>query len=327
MDALSRDRRARMAIPFSIALAMVTLTAVLLAACGDVPAPKLTSTPIPYNPTQGPITVLTPTTMPIAPAEEGPEIRDAGVGSAGVSNPTQAGLAAEGQPEQDLPTSTPRATQAHFPMMIGTSDGLLLAGDYYSAALRPAPGILLLHEGGKDRHDWEPLTSLLQNAGYAVLAIDLRGYGDSGGTPDWMLARDDVKAALSQLGELPSVDPGNLIVIAAGIGANLGLNACAESAGCMAAVLLSPGLDYQGISTSNAMVLMGSRAVLIAASDSDDNNPADSIMLDGMAQGTHRLDIYPGAVHGTDLLTTEPSLVGLIVEWLAATVPPPALAS
>jgi len=319
VDALSRNTWARIAIMTVIALAMLTL-----AACGDVPAPPLTATPVPYNPTQGAVIILTPTTIPLAPIEEGPGISESGVGSAGVSNPTQAGLAAEGQPEQDLPTSTPLATQAHFPMMIGTTDGLLLAGDYYSAVRQPAPGILLLHGGGHDRGDWEPLTSLLQNTGYAVLAIDLRGYGDTGGTPDWTLATNDTAMALSQLGELPSVDAGNLIVIGAGIGANLGLKACAESAGCVASVLLSPGLDYQGITTPDAMMLMGPRPVLIAASDSDDNNPADSIMLDGMAQGTHRLEIYPGAVHGTDLLGTEPSLVGLIVEWLAVMVPPPA---
>ncbi len=303
-------------------VALFTGAALLIAACGTS-SPEPTATPVRSNPTQGALLILTPTTIPLAPIEEGAGVGAPGVGAAGVSNPTQAGLAAEGEPAQPLPSVTPQPTQERFPMTIGAADGLLLQGSYYSAAQRPAPGVLMLHDGGSDRHVWDDLAQQLQRAGYAVLAIDLRGYGDTGGVPDWSRAPADVAAALTQLGELPGISPGRLIVVGAGIGANLGLNACADRVGCAAAVLLSPGLDYLGITTADAMTRMGQRAVLIVASENDDNNPADSVTLDGLARGAHRLVIYPDAGHGTELFGTQPDLIPLIAEWLVAQVPLP----
>lgn len=307
-----------------IAASVIALLA--LAACGT-PAAEPTATPQRFDPTQGAVLLLTPTTLPIAPVEEGPAIGAPGVGAAGVSNPTQAGLAAEGQPAQDLPTVTPQPTLARFPMQVGAPDGLLLHGDYYSAAQRPAPGVLLLHQGGSDRAAWADLAAQLQAVGYAALALDLRGYGATGGSPDWTLARGDATAALAYLGDLPGVDPNRLIVVGAGIGANLGLNACADAPGCGAAVLISPGLDYLGVTTADAMARMNQRPVLIISGEGDDNNPADSITLDSLARGPHRLVIVPAAAHGTALLQADPTLLNLVAEWLAGSVPPPALES
>jgi hypothetical protein len=117
------------------------------------------------------------------------------------------------------------------------------------------------------------------------------------------------------LAGLPGIDASNVIVIGASIGANLGLNACADYAGCPGVVLLSPGLDYRGVSTAEAMARLGTRGVLIVASENDNNNPSDSITLDSMAAGTHRLVIYPSAGHGTDMLTAEPGLSEIILNW------------
>ena len=86
-----------------------------------------------------------------------------------------------------------------------------------------------------------------------------------------------LRAALRQLAELPGINPAQLIVIGAGIGANLGLNACVDQPGCVGMVLLSPGLDYRGITTAEAMARLTARPVLITASENDDNNPADSL--------------------------------------------------
>ena len=300
--------------------ALFGLVMVALAACAEeAPAPTATidwPTPLPPLP-------VSPTVNPVAPIEEGPQIHDPALGAPGVNNPTQAGLAAEGQPERDLPTVTPLPTQPLLPMMISAADGLVLRGTLYGAAVRPAPGVLLVHMRSRDRTSWEPLATRLQAAGYAVLAIDLRGYGETGGAADWSLAQADVRAALAQLAGLPGINAGQLVVIGASIGANLGLNACADQPGCTAVVLLSPGLDYRGITAADALARMGARPVLIAASENDDNNPADSVTLDGMAGGDHQLVIYPAAGHGTDMFAAQPDLIDLIAEWLRARIPPP----
>jgi pimeloyl-ACP methyl ester carboxylesterase len=296
------------------------LWTLLAAACGEV-----SPTPTPTYDSPPPAIPASPTVNPVAPVEEGPQIRDQAADAPGVSNPTLAGLAAEGQPDRDLPTVTPQPTQAQLPMLISASDGLVQRGTFFGPDVRPAPGVLLVHDRGRDRTTWAELAARLQAAGYAVLAVDLRGYGETGGGVNWPLAQDDVRAMLRQLAVLPGINHTQLAVIGAGIGANLGLNACADQVGCAGVVLLSPGLDYRGITAAEAIARMGSRPVLIVASENDDNNPADSITLDGMVAGDHRLVIYPAAGHSTDMFAAEPGLLDLIVEWLRTRFPPPVL--
>lgn len=289
--------------------------ALALAACGEeAPDP----TPTHAGPTPAPSLAPSPTVDPVLPSGDGE-----GGAVIGASNPTQAGLAAEGQPDQDLPTNTPPPTQALLPMTISASDGLIIQATYYSAPIRPAPGVLLVPMEGTGREVYAALAERLQAAGYAVLAVDLRGYGDTGGDPDWTLAPADVRDALDMLADFPGVNRGQLAVVGASTGANLALNTCADFAGCNAAVLLSPGLDYHGITTAGAMARMGQRAVLIVAGENDGNNPADSITLDSAATGDHRLEIYPNAGHGTDMLAAQPGLADGIVAWLLPRVPPP----
>lgn len=293
-----------------------------VAACGDVSSdPTATD----HGPSLLPVLAASPTVNPVAPIEEGPQIRDQAADAPGVSNPTLAGLAAEGQPDQDLPTVTPQPTQAQLPMLISAGDGLVLRGTFFGPDVRPAPGILMVHDRERDRTTWDDLAARLQAAGYAILTIDIRGHGKTGGAVNWLLAQADVRAALSQLALLPGVNHTQLVVIGAGIGANLGLNACADQTGCAGVVMLSPGLDYRGITTAEAMARLGSRPVFIAASENDDNNPADSITLDRMASGDHQLVIYPAAGHSTDMFAVEPGLFDLITGWLITRFAPPVL--
>lgn len=312
----AQHRRAPRVTAFPLAALLI---AIPLAACGTESAPAPTETPQPALP----LLAASPTTDPRPPVIEGAAIHNPVYGEAGVSNPTQASLAAEGQLAQDMPTITPRPTQAELPMVISANDGLVLQATYYSAPARPAPAVLLLHQRGRDRTTWDALALRLQATGYAVLTVDQRGHGETGGAEDWSLAQEDARDALALLSELPGVAPGQIVVIGASIGANLGLNACAGLPGCAAAVLLSPGLDYRGITTAGAMAQLGARPVLIVASEGDANNPADSITLDSMAAGDHQLIILPDAGHGTDMLGAVPDLGERIVTWLVAHIPPP----
>jgi pimeloyl-ACP methyl ester carboxylesterase len=66
-----------------------------------------------------------------------------------------------------------------------------------------APAVLFLHGGGQTRHSWGAATTLLAEAGFYALTIDLRGHGDSDWSPDgdYDLAgmRDDIFDILAQL--------------------------------------------------------------------------------------------------------------------------------
>src|SRR5579862_3800021 len=63
---------------------------------------------------------------------------------------------------------------------IKASDGIVLKASYFSPG-RPGPAMLLLHQCNMDRHAWDGLAKDLADAGFHVLTVDYRGYGDSGG--------------------------------------------------------------------------------------------------------------------------------------------------
>jgi alpha-beta hydrolase superfamily lysophospholipase len=63
------------------------------------------------------------------------------------------------------------------PVAMPTPDGWTIRANYY-----PAPqdrAVLLVHGGRYTKESWEPYTSVLGSAGFAVMALDLRGYGAS----------------------------------------------------------------------------------------------------------------------------------------------------
>ncbi len=288
------------------------IIAALLAACqqDDTPADP-TRTPTP------PILAASPTVDPILPTN------DPYSGAAvGLSNPTQAGLAAEGEPEIPLPTRTPGQPQATLPVVITVADGLALRGTLFNPAYRPAPIVVLLPEERLDRSSWDALAARLQADGYAVLTVDLRGYGETGGRVDWSLAPADIQAVLELIKQLSGIDPARLTLVGSSISANLALRGCADVSYCHSVVLLSPGLDYRGLTAADAMARLGARPVLIIASQNDENNPGDSVALDGMATGAHQLILYPAAGHGMAMFTAEPATLDTIVNWIKATNPP-----
>ncbi len=221
--------------------------------------------------------------------------------------------------EQSTVTPTPAPTQASIPMQFVMSDGLNIIGTFWGAPSRPAPAVLLLHTLGGRKEDWLPFAARLHDAGYNVLAIDLRGYGATGGQPDWTKAPNDVGSIFGRLSKLPGVETYRVSIVGADIGANLALVACADIPDCRSVVLLSPALDYQGVKTADAMTKYGNRPVLIAASRDDAPSGSDSAALDKLAKGQHRLLIYEGKVNGLALITAQPNLGEIVIRWLGDT--------
>jgi predicted esterase len=96
-------------------------------------------------------------------------------------------------PDKTAPgkTNTPpaknAATASVEPLVTYTFDGVRIDGDYYPVPEtkgKTAPCIILVHAVGlknvnASRADWGKLPAKLQSQGYAVAAIDLRGYGKS----------------------------------------------------------------------------------------------------------------------------------------------------
>lgn len=286
----------RSEIASAMIFALFTVSVFILAACGG---PATTPTPSPLPPLPA-----SPTANPLVPTTDPDE-------SLGVNEPTAASVASGGD-VGSMPFP------AEEPFEAAADDGLRLRGTLYRASVEPAPAVLLLHMLDGRSGDWLPLITPLQQAGYTVLAMDLRGHGSTRGTQDWNLARQDVAVLLAALCAVDGVDANRVGVVGASIGANLALTGCAADALCRTAVLLSPGLDYRGVTTAGPMAALGERPVLIVASSEDRESADSSRTLDGLAQGEHRLVMYDGAGHGTRMFGPQPGLIQTILDWLGA---------
>ncbi len=204
--------------------------------------------------------------------------------------------------------------------LYGEDDQATLVADFYPTA-EPAPVLLLLHMLNSNRGAWEPLIPDLRAAGYAILNIDMRGHGASGGTRVWDSTIADMQGWVDWLAAEGRLSEPGLAVIGGSIGANVALISCAETETCRGAVALSPGLDYRGVMPESALVdgLADRSALLVAAqNDSSSSTAIRQMFLNAKGDITARL--YPGRAHGTRLFDSDYASVSrLILGWLDET--------
>ncbi len=201
-----------------------------------------------------------------------------------------------------------------------TADSVTLTGTFYVSPKTGSPAVAMLHMAGGQRGDWDTLARQLQTAGYSVLTLDLRGHGGSQGQREWSKMTQDAAAAYAWLANRPEVNRAAIGFVGASIGANLSLNLAAGEPGVKTLVLLSPGLDFEGIKTEGPLQAYGPRPLLLIAS-SEDKESADAVVaLDKLALGKHTLKVYDGQGHGTRMLGRQNGVEELILDWLKETL-------
>jgi len=134
-------------------------------------------------------------------------------------------------------------------------DGIALKASYFPAA-RPGPGLLLLHACNRDRSSWNGLATAAAARGFHVLALDFRGYGQSGGTKSddprqqqWIAEREwpaDIDAAYGWLTSQAGVDKTRIGAAGASCGVDQAVQLARRHAEVRTVVLLSGGLTASG---------------------------------------------------------------------------------
>ncbi len=216
-----------------------------------------------------------------------------------------------------LADDTPKAVE------FNTQDGVAIRGVYYPSITikTAAPALLLVHMLNSNKESWQNFAAAAQQAGYAVLAIDLRGHGQSDGRNfDFSLMDNDLDAAINWLSARPELNQNRLGLIGASIGANLALRAGSRYAQVKTVVLLSPGLDYRGVTSLEALGKYGQRPVMLVAAEKDTAATDSARTLNSRALGQHQLQIYPGSDHGTAIFQAQAGLQPMLLAWLASTI-------
>lgn len=208
-----------------------------------------------------------------------------------------------------------------------TVDGIRIVGNYCPGA-NTGPAALLLHMMPATKESWADLAARLVRGGLSVLAIDLRGHGESVEGPDGrrldykffneaehQAKIRDVEAAVGWLGE-QGHDAAHLAVVGASIGANLAIAYAADHPEIPAAAALSPGLDYRGITTPDKVRRMRpEQGLFLAASQEDELSFLADRELAGL-KADAMIKQYRGAGHGTAMFAAVPGLIEEFAEWL-----------
>ena len=206
---------------------------------------------------------------------------------------------------------------------IKASDGVVLKASYFSAG-RPGPAMLLLHQCNMDRHAWDGLAQDLAAAGFHVLTMDYRGYGDSGGErlKDPAQRRGvmqekwpgDVDAAYAYLIAQKGVDKSRIAAGGASCGVTQSSDLAARRHEIKALMLLS------GIASDAARAHISSTPSLavFGAASAGDTNPANGIrQVVAASKNEHSIvKIYDGTEHGVPMFAKHSDLEPAIVSWL-----------
>ncbi|MCI0406049.1 MAG: alpha/beta fold hydrolase, partial [candidate division Zixibacteria bacterium] len=173
----------------------------------------------------------------------------------------------------------PESFGASIPFSAKAEDGLVLKGTLYlpDGVKEARPIVILLPMMANDRKSWGIFPKKLSAAGYAVLALDQRGHGESVwqgkkkrsflkfANSDFAKMVTDLDAVLAVLSKQKKVDVTRAAIYGASIGANVALVYGSQHPEVKAVALLSPGLDYKGITLADAAVAYGNRPALIIA--------------------------------------------------------------
>ncbi len=179
----------------------------------------------------------------------------------------------------------PPALHAMEKVTFKTADGVQLVGQWYPPAPKKS-SLILLHGLGSSKEEWQDFAKYLSSKGYGALIYDQRGHGastrtNSGGTinfqqfygqgldSEWGKMVYDLFDAVRFLKEKRGVKTASIAVGGASIGANIAARYAAVHTEVPFVILLSPGMNYQGLTTADVMPQLKSRPVALAASPGD----------------------------------------------------------
>jgi len=238
----------------------------------------------------------------------------------------------------------------HYTFKLHSFDGSPLAASFYPSKLgSSASVVMLVHEANRSRKDFEePVAELkgqglaehLQEEGYAVFSMDLRGQGQNPrralSASNRSLLAEDLQAAYVFL--LDRHNRGDLNVakfgmIAVGEGANLAVawayqpGAAVSTEGrpsdLNALVLISPYPAGSGYVLGHILPSLAPRTPLALLAGSKDNaskNAVEFVRRRVERARLNKVELFPSSLHGYKLMRLEPEVTPAIIRFLEPTI-------
>jgi dienelactone hydrolase len=214
---------------------------------------------------------------------------------------------------------------------IAAPDGTRLKGTYYPAA-KVGPGVLLLHMCNSDRTAWEPVGLQLSLSGITALALDYRGYGESGGErfdndpQKQQQIRDnvwpgDIDAALEYLSMQSIVDKNRIGAAGGSCGVNQAVQVARRHAQVKSLVLLAGDTNRGGV---NFLQHANWLPIFTAAARDDEfisDAPRSMKWLTELSGNPRNKSVsFNEGKHGTEIFGPHPELPKQIATWFVATL-------
>jgi pimeloyl-ACP methyl ester carboxylesterase len=223
-----------------------------------------------------------------------------------------------------------------------SNDGVRVSALFgFQESAEPLPVVMLLHDLGGDKQEWLNNTVLfveLLERGYAAIAIDLRGHGQTPLPDDRevLLLEDlensflDVHATLNWLLDQQGINANRIAVIGTGSGGNVAyVSSGVFPQQIRTGVSLSPGLWE---ATSLGPIVDGSgidpfipRSMLFMVGAQDELQGPDTVLsyadfarnLEAATADPKSLRVFQNsAAHGIDLINNVPEAMDLLFDWL-----------
>ncbi len=221
-----------------------------------------------------------------------------------------------------LPATAESTAAESTDVDLTAADGVKLKATYTSPG-KPGPGVLLLHMCNSDRSAWTSLAGKLAARGIHSLALDYRGFGDSGGeqlegaervrvrTELWP---GDVDTAFDFLRSRPGVERERIGAGGGSCGVDQAVQLAHRHAGEVTALVLLAG----GVSGEATTFLAENPWLPILGSASRDDGQAVGTMSWTIGFSSHpdnRFLEYPHGGHGTDMFAVHADLEPAIADW------------
>jgi len=188
----------------------------------------------------------------------------------------------------------------------------------------PIPAVLLIHGYGENRSVWKDFANELLGRGWAVMALDLRGHGESRlknqrpieASPDWRTNLHefpvDLDPALDWLKSRARLDSRKIAVIGFDVGANLALIASGRFQEVRTVVAIKPDLDESLALAGSAQDFQPRSGLIVVPTQAEGDRFKSAV------KPPSRVVVSPQS-GGTGQWTANKQLKDAIFQWLKET--------